>query len=119
MRYRVVVTREDGAWLASAPDVPGAHTESDDLPGLDTYVREVVTLASDLPESAMPGCEFEWVFGVPDDDLVDAVAEARGASRAEVLAKGWSLADVAALLNVPVERVTHVPPRNDAHAAHG
>lgn len=118
MTYRMVVTRQDGAWLASAVDTRGAHTESDDLPSLDKYAREVVSLMAGLPDSAMPDLEFEWVFEVSEDDLVVGIAEGRGASPADVLAKGWSLADVAALLNVPVDRVSHVPPREGAHVAH-
>jgi hypothetical protein len=115
----MVVTREDGAWLASAAGVAGAHTESDDVRSLDRYAREVCTLADGAGEHAMADCEFEWVFEVSDADLAAAAAEARGVSVAEVLAQGWSLADVAALLDVPATRVTHVPPRGGAHIAHG
>jgi hypothetical protein len=105
----VTVTREDGAWLADV-DLDGAFTESDDLPGLDTYCREVTVLMDDLPESAMPDCEFAWELHLSDDDLVDAIAQQRGVPRTDVLARGWSLADVAALLNAPAERVTQVTP---------
>jgi hypothetical protein len=116
MRCRVVVTREDDAWLANT-DVQGAFTESDDLAGLDGYCREVVTLMEDLPDSAMPDCEFDWVLELTDDDLVDALAQDRGVPRTEILARGWSLADVAAVLKAPVERVTHTPPPHKARAA--
>ena len=118
MTYRMVVTREDGAWLTSALDARGAHTESDDLPSLDTYAREVVSLMAGLPDSAMPDMEFEWVFEVTEDDLVVGVAEGRGMSPAEVRAQGWSLADVATVMNVPADRVSHVPPRDRPHVAH-
>jgi predicted RNase H-like HicB family nuclease len=110
MTYRVIVNREDGGWLVDIPDAAGAFTESEDLPSLDQYCREVAALALDLPDEAMPGFEFEWVLEVTDDDLVDAIAQQRGVPRTDVLARGWSLADVAGLLNAPVERVTHVPP---------
>jgi hypothetical protein len=116
MTYRVLVVREHGGWLADVPDAHGAFTESDDLAGLDTYCREVVTLAEGLSESAMPDLDFEWVLAVTDADLADAVAGRRGVPRAEVLAQGWSLADVAAILNAPAERVVHVPPRAAAAA---
>ncbi len=119
MTYRVVVTREEGAWLAELTSGEGGATWSPDgLAKLDTYVREVVVLMNDLPSEAKGSVDLDWVFEVTDDDLVDAVAEARGATRAEVLAKGWSLADVAALLKVPAERVTLVPPPGDARVAH-
>jgi len=99
VRYRVVVTWEDGAWLADFPEVQGAHTYSPyGLAKLDLYCREVATLMEDLPESAMPDCEFDWVFEVSHADMTKG------------LGKGWTMAQVAALLNVPVERVTHAPP---------
>jgi predicted RNase H-like HicB family nuclease len=43
--YRVVVTREDGRWLADVPGLEGAHTYARSLPALDQAVREVVVLA--------------------------------------------------------------------------
>lgn len=38
--YRVVVTREDGAWLADVPGLDGAHTYAHTPPALDRAVRE-------------------------------------------------------------------------------
>lgn len=52
--FRVVVTREDGQWLADVPGLTGAHTYARSLPSLDQAVREVVVLAADLPDEAMP-----------------------------------------------------------------
>jgi hypothetical protein len=117
MTYRVVVTREDGAWLGDVPGMQGAHTFSPTtLAMLDTYMREV-TIDDDLPDEAMADLEFEWVLEMSHDDLVDGLAQDRGVPRTEVLARGWSLADVAAILKVPVERVTHVPPPTATRAA--
>jgi hypothetical protein len=111
MTYRVVVTREDHAWLADLPEMQGAHTESPATLGmLDLYCREVATLMDDDTDIAMDECEFQWELHLSDDDLVDAIAQQRGVPRTDVLARGWSLADVAALLSAPVERVTQVPP---------
>jgi hypothetical protein len=57
--YRVVVTRENGHWLADVPALQGAHTYARSLPALDQAVREVVVLAADLPDEAMPGLVLE------------------------------------------------------------
>ena len=58
--YRVVVTREHDRWLADVPDLQGAHTYARSLPGLDQAVREVVVLAADLPDAAMPDIELDY-----------------------------------------------------------
>jgi hypothetical protein len=117
MTYRVVVTREDDAWLGDVPGMQGAHTFSPTtLAMLDTYMREV-TIDDDLPDEAMADLEFAWVLEMSDDDLVDALAQDRGVPRTEIVARGWSLTDLAAILKVPVERVTHVPPPRASRVA--
>lgn len=99
MTYRVVVTRERDAWLASVPECEGSATFSrSGLARLDADVREVVVLADDLPDEALARLEFEWVLDVPARDLAREFGEA------------WTLADVAAALRVPVTRVMHAPP---------
>lgn len=118
MTYRVVVWREEDAWLADLPDVQGAHTYSPTTLGmLDTYCREVTVLAAELPDDAETGLEFAWELHLSDEDLVDAIAQQRGVPRTEVIARGWSLADVAALLNAPPDRVVLVPPHHGSRAA--
>ncbi len=57
--YRVVITREDGHWLAEVPSLKGAHTFARSLPALDQAVREVVVLAADLPDEAIRGLALE------------------------------------------------------------
>lgn len=52
--YRVVVCRDDGHWLADVPELQGAHTYARSLPTLDQAVREVIVLAGDLPDVALP-----------------------------------------------------------------
>lgn len=104
MTYTVIVTREGDQWLADVSDVHAAHTASDTgLGDLDAYVREVTALVLDLPDEAMAALEFVWEFEVSHADMTKG------------LGKGWTMAQVAALLNVPEERVVHVPPL--AHAA--
>jgi predicted RNase H-like HicB family nuclease len=48
--YAVVITRENGNWLADVPEVAGAHTFARSLPSLLDSVREVVILMADLPD---------------------------------------------------------------------
>lgn len=65
--YRVVVTREDGAWLADVPDLEGAHTFAPSLPGLDRGVREAIALAAALPDEAMPSPQLRYGFRTDSD----------------------------------------------------
>ena len=58
--YRVITTRDDGHWPADVPSLRGAHTYARSLPALDQAVREVVVLAADLPDEAMPGLGLEF-----------------------------------------------------------
>ena len=60
MAYRVVVTREDGMWLAELPGLPGAHTYARTLAALDKAVREVVVLVTDLPDDAVDSVQLAW-----------------------------------------------------------
>jgi predicted RNase H-like HicB family nuclease len=46
--YRVIITRDDGHWLADVPSLQGAHTYARSLPALDQAVREVVVLSGPL-----------------------------------------------------------------------
>ncbi len=75
--YRVVVTREDGHWLADVPGLQGAHTYARSLPALDQAVREVVVLAADLPDEAMPGLVLEYDYHTGDEDLDATALEVR------------------------------------------
>lgn len=58
--HEVVVTREGGMWLADVPGLDGARTFARSLPSLDQAVREVVVLAADLPDGAMPGLVLDY-----------------------------------------------------------
>jgi hypothetical protein len=75
--YRVVVTREDGHWLADVPGLQGAHTYARSLPALDQAVREVVVLAADLPDEAIPGLTLDYDYHTGDADLDATALEVR------------------------------------------
>jgi DNA-directed RNA polymerase specialized sigma subunit len=126
--YRVVVTREDGSWLADVPALAGAHTFARSLHTLDQAVREVVVLAADLPDEAMPGLVLDYEYHTGDASLDAAALEIRQARRqaeklaaaaaartrlaaAELVAKGWSVRDVAALLGISPQRVSQLTSR--------
>jgi hypothetical protein len=75
--YRVVVTREDGHWLADLPDLAGAHSYARSLPALDQAVREVVVLAADLPDKVMPGLVLDHEYHNGDASIDAAALEIR------------------------------------------
>lgn len=124
MSYRVVVTREEGQWLADVPELEGAHTFARSLPALDRYVREVIVLAAGLPDDAMPGLELDYVYDVREEAVRDAAvvreqrqelhdAEQQLAARTEhtvqrLVQQGYSVRDVAVLTGVSYQRVSQV-----------
>lgn len=133
--YRVVVTREDGEWLADLPDLSGAHTYARTLPALDRAVREVAVLAADLPDDAMAGLALAWEFHTGDDALDEEAAQVR-ALRAEadrlaaeatestaavarkLIEHGASVRDAAVLLGVSAQRISQVTGHTARHVAH-
>jgi DNA-binding NarL/FixJ family response regulator len=128
--FRVIVTREDGQWLADVPDLPGAHTYARSLyarslSSLDQAVREVVVLAADLPDEAMPELvlDYDYHTGDPEldatalevrrlrrqaDDLAAAAAARTSQVAAQLVARGLSVRDVAALLGISPQRVSQL-----------
>lgn len=126
--YRVVVTREDGQWLADVPSLEGAHTYARSLPTLDQAVREVVVLAADLPDEAMPGLVLDHDYHTGDasldasaqevrqlrrqaDEVAAAAAARTGQAAVELVARGLSVRDVAALLGISPQRVSQLTAR--------
>jgi len=73
----VVVTREDGRWLADVPELQGAHTCARSLPSLDQAVREAVVLAAGLPDEAMPDLVLDYDYHTGDPDLDATALEVR------------------------------------------
>jgi hypothetical protein len=49
--------------------LPGAHTYARSLPSLDQAVREVVVLAADLPDEAMPELVLDHDYHTADPGL--------------------------------------------------
>lgn len=126
--YRVIITREDDHWLADVPSLQGAHTYARSLPTLDQAVREVVVLAADLPDEAMPDLVLELEYHTGDASLdattqevrqlrrqADEIAAAAAARTSEVaadlVARGMSVRDVAALLGISPQRVSQLTAR--------
>jgi len=123
--YEVIVTREDGAWLADVPAVAGAHTFARTLTGLRRSVREVIIVMDDLPDDAAVAMVFR--FDV-DDETVAAAARlgqkrrSLAAREADVMAgtarsvgdlieHGYSVRDAAELLNITAGRVSQLANR--------
>ena len=123
--FRVVVTREDDQWLADVPELQGAHTYARSLPSLDQAVREVVVLAADLPDEAMPELvlDYDYHTGDPEldatalevrrlrrqaDDLAATAAARTSRAAAQLVARGLSVRDVAALLGISPQRVSQL-----------
>jgi predicted RNase H-like HicB family nuclease len=123
--YRVRVTRENGQWLADVPELQGAHTFARSLPTLDQGVREVIVLAADLPDEAMPELVIDYDYHTGDPELDATAAEVRrlrrradqiaataaartGQAAVELVAKGLSVRDAAALLGISPQRVSQL-----------
>jgi len=126
--YEVVVTREDGHWLADVPELAGAHTYARSLPALDQAVREVIVLAADLPDEAMPGLSLDFDYRTGDseldatalevrrlrrqsDELAATAAARTGQVAAQLVARGLSVRDVGALLGISPQRVSQLTAR--------
>ena len=123
--FRVVVTREDDQWLAEVPELQGAHTYARSLPSLDQAVREVVVLAAGLPDEAVPELvlDYDYHTGDPEldatalevrrlrrqaDDLAATAAARTSRAAAQLVARGLSVRDVAALLGISPQRVSQL-----------
>ncbi len=121
----VVVTREDDRWLADVPALQGAHTYARSLPALDQAVREVIVLAADLPDEAMPGLVLDYRYDTGDPELDTTALEVRRLRRqadelsvavtartrevaVQLVARGLSVRDVAALLGISPQRVSQL-----------
>jgi hypothetical protein len=123
--YHVVVSRDDGHWLADVPELQGAHTYARSLPTLDQAVREVIVLAADLPDGAMPELVIDYDYHTGDPELDSTAVEVRrlrrqadelsaaaairtGQAAVKLVAGGLSVRDAAALLGISPQRVSQL-----------
>ncbi|MGH8867694.1 MAG: hypothetical protein ACRDYU_06840, partial [Actinomycetes bacterium] len=123
--YRVLVTREDDAWLADVKGLSGAHTYARSLAGLDRSVREVIVLMADLPDEDLDSVDVAYEYRTgstevdkeagrlrrlrADLDRQSRDVNARTAKLArELVAAGWSVRDVGALLGISPQRVSQL-----------
>lgn len=123
--YRVRVTREDDTWLADVKGLSGAHTYARSLAGLDRSVREVIVLMTDLPDKAMDSLDLAYDYRTGSEDVdkeagklrrlrADLERDSRDVNaRTEKLARqlvaaGWSVRDVGALLGISPQRVSQL-----------
>jgi hypothetical protein len=130
LTYRVVVTREDGNWLADVPSLEGAHTYARSLPSLDRAVREVVVLAADLPDDVMPDLVLDYEFRTGDPRIDRDAAhvrrlraqlaevEALTAASIRALTPELSVRDAGALLGVSPQRVSQIARTRKPAAKH-
>lgn len=123
--YRVVVTREDGHWLADVPALDGAHTYARSLAGLDRSVREVIVLAADLPDDAMTGLRVDYEFRTGDpavdsvaadvrtlraqaDELATTASRRTAEAARQLVGHGLSVRDTAVALGISPQRVSQL-----------
>jgi DNA-directed RNA polymerase specialized sigma24 family protein len=123
--YRVIVTREADVWLADVPVLRGAHTYARNLRSLQRYVREVVVLAADLPDGSEDLVDLDWTYDTGDEEINRVTGELRTrrteidealqdlsarttAVARKLVGRGWSVRDVATLLNVSPQRVSQL-----------
>ncbi|MGH3932437.1 MAG: type II toxin-antitoxin system HicB family antitoxin [Pseudonocardiaceae bacterium] len=123
--YRVIVTREDGSWLADVPELEGAHTYARTLSALDRAVREVVVLVADRPDEDLPLLQLAYDYRTGDPDVDVTATELRTlrkqadnlaatatvrtrAAAALLVARGFSVRDAAMILGISPQRVSQL-----------
>lgn len=126
--YYVVVTHENGAWLADVPTLAGAHTFARNIPSLQKAVREVIALVEDLPEGAEGdlNVDFEYRIGIPEVEAEtrqlradrerirreeeDLAQRTVAAAKTLVDQYRFSVRDAAALTGVSKQRISQLAP---------
>jgi predicted RNase H-like HicB family nuclease len=122
--YRVIVTREDGQWLAEVPELEGTHSYASSLTALDRAVREALVLGADLPDEAMADLEIAYSYAIEDELVAEAnhlraereeLARREEALKArtqqlaiELTKRGFSARDAGPLLGISHQRISQV-----------
>lgn len=130
--HHVVVTHENGAWLADVPALAGAHTFARNIPSLQKAVRELIALAEDLPDGAEHGLDidYEYRIGIPEveaetrqlradrerirQEEEDLARRTDAAAKTLVDRYRFSVRDAAALTGVSKQRISQLAPRKDS-----
>jgi len=130
--YRVVITHENGAWLADVPQLAGAHTFARNIPGLHKAIREVIALVEDLPDGAEDSLDldYEYRIGIPEVEAEtrqlradrkrirqeedDLARRTDAAARTLVEQYNFSVRDAAALTGVSKQRISQLVPRKES-----
>jgi predicted RNase H-like HicB family nuclease len=130
--YHVVITHENGAWLADVPELAGAHTFARNIPGLHTAIREVIALVEDLPAGAENelDLDYEYRIGIPEVEAEtrqlradrkrirqeedELARRTDAAARTLVERYKFSVRDAAALTGVSKQRISQLVPRKEA-----
>lgn len=125
--YAVEVTREGDSWIGDVVDVPGAHSYAKNLTALTAALEEAVALVLDLPDDASaPTFKFEY-RGVDDafteagkigeirsqiEELQQQLAVATLEAAQKLAAAGYSVRDIAGVLQMSPGRVSQVIPKS-------
>lgn len=123
--YDVIVTREEGAWLAEVPAVSGASTFARSLPALLESVRQVIVLMDDLDDDATP--QLALTFRLEDQAVLEAeqlaltrrditareraLRAATAATARRLTQAGYSVRDTAVMLDITPGRVSQLTHR--------
>jgi hypothetical protein len=126
--YHVVVTHENGAWLADVPALTGTHTFARNIPSLQTAVRELIALVEDLADGAEVDLDidYEYRIGIPEVEAEtrqlradrerirqeedDLARRTDAAAKTLVDRYRFSVRDAAALTGVSKQRISQLAP---------
>jgi hypothetical protein len=126
--YHVVVTHENGAWLADVPALAGTHTFARNIPSLQKAVRELIALVEDLPDGAEDhlDVDYEYRIGIPEVEAEtrqlradrerirreedDLARRTDAAAKTLVDRYRFSVRDAAALTGVSKQRISQLAP---------